>query len=70
MAQQIVEKDKELAQRYQELLSHEGDLVATKTLKSPEGLETIRKPAKQHTLCQLISQTHYVGWMMVSTANE
>jgi len=39
-------------------------------LKSLEGLGKIRKPAKPRTLCQLISQTHYVGRIMVSTANE
>lgn len=70
MAQQIVEENKELAHRYKELLSHEGDLVAIKMLKSLEGLEKIRKAAKPRTLCQLIGQTRYVGRMMVTTANE
>jgi len=70
MTQQIVDKNKQLAQKYKELLSHEGDLVALKMLKSLEGLEKIRKPAKPRTLCQLISQTRYMGRMMVSTANE
>lgn len=70
MTQQIVDKNRQLAQKYTELLSHEGDLVALKMLKSLEGLEKIRKPAKPRTLCQLISQTRYIGRMTVSTANE
>lgn len=70
MAQETLQRNQEFARRYKELLSYEGELVGVKMLKSLEGLEKIKKPATPRTLCQLISQTHYVGRTMVATNNE
>jgi len=70
MNTEVLEKNKEMAERYGNFLSPSGHLVAVKLLKTLEGMEGIKRPSKRFTLCQLISQAHYFGRTRVAVAED
>lgn len=66
----VLQKNKNLALQYREVLSPAGYLVAVKMLKSLQGFEGVRKPARPRTLCQFLSQTRYTGRTVLVTAEN
>ncbi len=61
MSNDELKKNEEIAKQYKELLCPEGNLVAIKMLSDLEGWGKVKKPKRPRTLCQLITQTRYIG---------
>jgi len=70
MSNDELKKNEEIAKQYKELLCPEGNLVAIKMLADLEGWEKVKKPKKPRTLCQLISQTRYIGRTILAEAED
>lgn len=61
MAEEILKRNRDFAKQYRDLLCLEGNLVAVKMLKSVEGWEGVKRLKNPRTICQVITQTRYIG---------
>jgi len=70
----VEENFKKISEEFSKLLALEGAPVAIKLFKNLKDLEkispSIKKSEKDFTLCQLISQARYLGWMRFGTGEE
>jgi uncharacterized protein (DUF169 family) len=66
----IVKRNQEMAGQYKGFLCPEGNLVAVKMLTNLEGWEKFKRPPKSRTLCQMISQTRYIGRTFLAKADD
>jgi len=70
MNEDALKTNQQLAGQYVDLICPEGSLVAVKMLSTFEGWEKVKRPRKPRTLCQLISQTRYLGRTVLAGADD
>lgn len=70
MPEEALQKNKMLAQRFNELMSISGYLVGIKLIKDIEGWEKVKRPGQRRTLCQFISQSYYTGRSLIASAEH
>lgn len=70
--EEILKRNQEMAQQYKDLLCPDGHLVAFKMISNLDGWEkfTNRKPRRPRTLCQMLSQTRYIGRTILTEAED
>jgi uncharacterized protein (DUF169 family) len=64
------QKNKEISEKYKDLLYPEGNLVAVKLIQDTQGWEKVKRPNRPLALCQFISQTRYIGRTVLIKAED